>query len=136
MTGKKNQILRFNQKYKLNLLIVYPNVVCATKQIYERNKKISLTKKKFFFRAKNKKKLIYFLKKGNNDLEKIVTRIYPKVGEIIELIKSQNGCYFSRITGSGSACIGIFSNMKNAIYAQKLIKLKYPKYWSAVSKTI
>jgi len=42
----------------------------------------------------------------------------------------------SRITGSGSACIGIFSNMKNATYAQKLIKLKYPKCWCAVSKTI
>ena len=57
-------------------------------------------------------------------------------GEIIDYIKSQKGCYFSRITGSGSACIGIFSNMRYAIYAKKLIKLKYPKYWCAVSKTI
>jgi len=72
----------------------------------------------------------------NNDLEKTVIKIYPKVKKLIDCIKSQKGCYFSRITGSGSACIGIFSNMKNAIYAQKLIKLKYPKYWCAVSKTI
>jgi len=76
------------------------------------------------------------LKNENNDLEKTVTNIYPKVKKIIDFIKSQKGCYFSRITGSGSACIGIFSNMKNAIYAQKLIKLKYPKYWCTVSKTI
>ena len=63
-------------------------------------------------------------------------KIYPKIKKIIDYIKSQKGCYFSRITGSGSACIGIFSNMRNAMNAQKLIKLKYPKYWSVVSKTI
>ena len=56
--------------------------------------------------------------------------------QIIDFIKAQNGCYFSRITGSGSACIGIFSDMKSTIFAQKLIKLKFPKYWCAISKTM
>ena len=136
ITGKKGKILRLNQKFKLNLLIVYPNLICLTKKIYERNRKINLSKAQSIFYIKNNKKLINLLKNENNDLEKTVIKIYPKVKKIIDCIKSQKGCYFSRITGSGSACIGIFSNMKNAIYAQKLIKLKYPKYWCAVSKTI
>ena len=85
---------------------------------------------------KLKKKLIDFLKNENNDLEKTVIKLYPKVSQIIDFIKAQNGCYFSRITGSGSACIGIFSNKSTAIFTQKLIKLKFPKYWSVVSKTI
>jgi 4-diphosphocytidyl-2-C-methyl-D-erythritol kinase len=136
LTGKRDEILRINQKFKLNLLIVYPNLICSTKRIYEKNKKISLSTPQSFFRIKNNKKLINLLKNENNDLEETVIKIYPKVKKIIEYIKSIKGCYFSRITGSGSACIGIFSNMKNAIYAQKLIKLKYPKYWCAVSKTI
>jgi len=136
LTGKKGEILRLNQKFKLNLLIVYPNLICSTKKIYERNRKINLSKPQSIFYIKNNKKLINLLKNENNDLEKTVITIYPKVKKIIDYIKSQKGCYFSRITGSGSACIGIFSNMKNAIYAQKLIKLKYPKYWCAVSKTI
>lgn len=136
LTGKKGEILRLNQKFKLNLLIVYPNLICSTKRIYEKNKKISLSTPQSFFCIKNNKKLINLLKNENNDLEETVIKIYPKVKKIIDCIKSQKGCYFSRITGSGSACIGIFSNMKNAIYAQKLIKLKYPKYWCAVSKTI
>ena len=136
LTGKRGEILRLNQKFKLNLLIVYPNLICSTKKIYERNRKINLSKPQSIFYIKNNKKLINFLKNENNDLEKTVIKIYPKVKKIIDYIKFQKGCYFSRITGSGSACIGIFSNMKNAIYAQKLIKLKYPKYWCAVSKTI
>ena len=136
LTGKKGEIIRLKQKFRLNLLIVYPNLICSTKKIYKKNRNIGLSKPQPFFYIKNKKKLINLLKNENNDLEKIVTKIYPKVKKVIDLIESQKGCYFSRITGSGSACIGIFSNMKNAIYVQKLIKLKYPKYWCAVSKTI
>ena len=136
LTGKRDEILRLNQKFKLNLLIVYPNLICSTKRIYEKNKKISLSTPQSFFCIKNNKKLINLLKNENNDLEETVIKIYPKVKKIIEYIKSIKGCYFSRITGSGSACFGIFSNMKNAIYAQKLIKLKYPNYWCVVSKTI
>ena len=136
LTGKKGEIIRLNQKFRLNLLIVYPNLICSTKQIYEKNRKIGLSKPQPFFYIKNNKKLISCLKNEKNDLEKTVIKIYPKIGKIINYIKSLKGCYFSRITGSGSACIGIFSNMKNAVYAQKLIKLKYPKYWCVVSKTI
>ena len=136
LTGKRGKILRLNQKFKLNLLIVYPNLICSTKKIYERNRKINLSKPQSFFYTKDNKKLINFLKNENNDLEKTVIKIYPKIKKIIDYIKSQKGCHFSRITGSGSACIGIFSSMRHAIYVQKLIKLKYPKYWCAVSKTI
>ena len=102
----------------------------------EKNRKIGLLKPQPFFYTKNNKKLINLLINENNDLEKTVITIYPKIKKIIDYIKSQKGCYFSRITGSGSACIGIFSNMRNAVYAKKLIKIKYPKYWSIVSKTI
>ena len=136
LTGKRGKILRLNQKFKLNLLIVYPNLICSTKKIYEKNRKTSVPKSQSLPYIKSNKKLINLLKNENNDLEKTVIKIYPKVKKIIDCIKSQKGCYFSRITGSGSACIGIFSNMKNAMYAHKLIKLKYPKYWSVVSKTI
>ena len=136
LTGKRGEILRLNQKFRLNLLIVYPNLICSTKKIYEKNKKISLSKPRSFFYIKNNKKLINLLKNENNDLEKTVITIYPKVKKIIDYIKSQKGCYFSRITGSGSACIGIFSNMRNVIFAQKLLRSKYPKYWCVVSKTI
>ena len=136
LTGKKGKILRLNKKFKLNLLIVYPNLICSTKKIYKKNAKKSLMKPQSFFNEKNNKKLINFLKNENNDLEKTVIKIYPKIKKIIDCIKSQKGCYFSRITGSGSACIGIFSNTRNAIYAQKAIRSKYPKYWCVVSKTI
>ena len=136
LTGVNGKILRLNRKFGLNVLIVYPNIICSTKKIYENNKQFTFSKPQFDFSIKSRKKLIDFLKNENNDLEKTVIRFYPKVGQIIDFIKTQKGCYFSRITGSGSACIGIFSDMKTAISAQKLIKSKFPKYWCVVSKTM
>ena len=77
----------------------------------QKNKKISFSKKQPSFSAISNKKLINFLKNEHNDLEKTVIKIYPKVKKIIDYIESQKGCYFSRISGSGSACIGIFSEI-------------------------
>ena len=136
LTGKKREILKFNNRFRFNLLIVYPNSKCSTKRIYKKNKKRSSLNQQFYFNKINKKNLIIHLKNEHNDLEEVVVKIFPKVKKIIGEIKSQKGCYFSRITGSGSACIGIFSTMRNAIYAQKLMKSKYPKFWCVVSKTI
>jgi 4-diphosphocytidyl-2-C-methyl-D-erythritol kinase len=136
LTGKTDRILRINKKFNLNLLIVYPNIICSTKKIYKNCRINSPGKYQSHFNKKNSRKLIGYLKNEKNDLEKIAVKIYPKIGKIINFIKFQKGCLFSRITGTGSACIGIFSNRSNTISAQKLIKLKYPKYWCVVSKTI
>ena len=136
LTGKKDEILRLKKNFNLNLLIVYPNITCSTKKIFRKNKIKSDSKLPRFFNKKGNKEIINFLKVEKNDLEEIVIKIYPKIKKIIQYIKLQKGCHFSRITGSGSACIGIFSSMKNAENAKKLLKLKYPKYWCVVSKTM
>ena len=134
LTGGENKILRINNKFNLWILIVYPNIHCSTKEIFKKNKKFSSNI--YISKSLTKNKLIVFLKNESNDLEKIVTKLHPKIGDLISFIKIQNGCHFSRITGSGSACIGIFSDMNSTICAQKMIKFKFPKYWSAVSKSI
>ena len=52
LTGKKDNILRLNQNFRLNLLIVYPNIICSTKKIYEKNRKKSLIKPQSYFYKK------------------------------------------------------------------------------------
>ena len=44
LTGKRGELLRLNHKFKLNLLIVYPNLICSTKKIYESNRRINFSK--------------------------------------------------------------------------------------------
>ena len=69
-------------------------------------------------------------------LQSIVENKYPVVKKLIIEIGQKKGCYFSRMTGSGSVCYGVFKSEKTAKDALNRIKLKYPKYWSSVAKTI
>ena len=65
--GKNNKIIRLNNKFNLNILIVYPNIVSSTKKIYLKNKKFSKYKNLPSFNTIRKKKIVDFLKKENND---------------------------------------------------------------------
>ena len=136
LTGENNKILRINKKLNLNILVVYPNLSCSTELMYKKNKKISFLRPKVNFYERNKNKIIHILMNESNDLQNIAIKIYPTIGNTIKLIEAQKGCYFSRITGSGSACIGVFSSMRYAIIAKRFMKRKYPKFWCVVSKTI
>ncbi len=134
--GNKRKMIRIKNKFNFNILLIYPNIVCSTKKIYQKNENFSSSTSRIKFYLNNKKKLINFLSCERNDLQKTVFKFYPKIKKIVEFVNSQKGCYFSRITGSGSTIIGIFSNAKLARNTQKSIKLKFPKYWCEVSKTI
>lgn len=134
LTGKRLKILK--SKKNFNILIVFSNILCSTRSVYLKNKLFSIPKTVSHRLLNNKKKLINFLQNEHNDLEKTVINMYPAIGKIIKLISIQKGCYFSRLTGSGSACIGLFSSLKTAKLAKKNIKRNFPKYWCEVSKTI
>tara|TARA_B100001123_G_C15230883_1_gene995117 strand:+ start:662 stop:1525 length:864 start_codon:yes stop_codon:yes gene_type:complete len=136
LNGKKNEIIRLKKKLGLIILIVYPNILCSTKKIYYKNKQFTNSYLNIYLGDKKKEKIINMLQNERNDLENIVIKFYPKIGKIINLMKNQEGCYFSRITGSGSACIGIFSNTESAIYTKRMLRVNFPNYWYTISKTI
>ena len=126
----------FRRKYTLYFLLVYPNIRCSTGYVYSKVKEYSLKSKYSFSKINDKSKLIGFLINKNNDLQSIVENKYPIIKKLIIAIGQKKGCYFSRMTGSGSVCYGVFKSEKTAKAALNGIKLKYPKCWSSVAKTI
>ena len=129
-------INNFKKKYNFFFLLVYPNIRSSTKQIYSKLEKYSPKSKYNFNKINNKKKFIKILTDANNDLQIIVEKRYPVIRKLITEIKQKRGCYFSRMTGSGSVCYGLFTSKKTAKVALAKIKLKYPKLWFSVAKTI
>ena len=83
-----------------------------------------------------KSKYINFLIREKNDLQSVVEKKYPIVKDLLKDIKKEQGCYFSRMTGSGSVCYGIFNNRIKARKALNNLKIKYPKFWSSLAKTV
>ena len=122
--------------FTLHFLVVYPMINCRTKHIYSLVKKFSFSKKKLYFTSKKVNSFFKEIKNDKNDLQQIVEKKYFKVRQLIYYLKNQRGCVFSRMTGSGSVCYGVFKSKKMAIIARKKIKKKYPNYWCVTTKTI
>ena len=129
-------IVKLKRKQKMFFVLIKPNVKCSTKKIYSRVRNYS--KHKAFEKNKlnSKFKFINFLSKSSNELQSIVENRYPIVKKLLINIKNEKGCYFSRITGSGSVCYGVFNNQINAKKALNNLKIKYPKFWSSLAKTV
>ena len=99
-------------------------------------KDFSLSSGSYYQQKINKKKFIKAIKQDRNDLQKIVEKKYLKISRLLKLINKQEGCIFSRMTGSGSSCYGVFKTKKTAKFATNKLKRKYPKYWCVITKTI
>jgi 4-diphosphocytidyl-2-C-methyl-D-erythritol kinase len=126
----------FKKKYSLFFLLIYPNFKSSTKYVYSKVRKYSKNFNYNFSKLNNKKRLIKVLINNGNDLQSIVEKKHPIIEKLITEIQLHKGCYFSRMTGSGSVCYGMFKNEKAAKVALTKIKLKYPKFWFSVAKTI
>ena len=130
------QINKFKKTYKFCFLLVYPNIKSSTKFVYSKIKKYSSKTNFNFDKINNKSRFIEFLVDKNNDLQSTVESQYPVIKKLVREIKQTKGCYFSRMTGSGSVCYGIFQSERLAKTALNRIKTKYPKFWLSVAKTI
>ena len=126
----------FKKKYKFYFLLIYPNVKSSTKKVYSKVKKFNSPLKIDPSKILSKDRYKNFLIKEDNDLQKIVLKKHKKIQRILNLIKLQKNCLFSRMTGSGSVCFGTFSTRKSASLATKVLKKKFPKYWCALTKSI
>ena len=131
-----NKMKNFKKKYKLHFVLVYPNIRCSTKLIYSQVNRYSSKINFNFSKIDNKTKFIKFLVNKKNDLQSIVEKKYPIISKLQSEISQNEGCYFSRMTGSGSVCYGVFGNKKRAKIALNKIKSKYPKFWISSAKTI
>ena len=129
-------IIELKKRQIFYLVLVQPKVKCSTKEIYSKDKKFS-KKKKFDKRlTKSKSRFLEYLVKSRNDLQSIVENKYPIIRKLLIDIKNEKGCYFSRMTGSGSVCYGLFKDQIVAKKALKKLSYKYPRFWFSFAKTV
>ena len=131
-----SSVVKMRKKHNLNFLLIYPNIKSSTKKIFTKVKNYS---KKGFINQNYLRKKNTFIKtliKLNNDLQSVVVNKYPLIHKLLRDINNSKGCYFSRVTGSGSVCYGLFINYKCSKAALKNLRKKYPKFWFSIAKTI
>lgn len=133
---KNQNFIYLKKKNQLHLLLAFPKINLSTKKVYHENKNFSKNRKYFNLKLNGTTNVIKYLKQERNDLQNIVIKKKPIITRILKDISKIEGCHFSRMTGSGSTCIGVFSSKKTCNLGKKLIKKKFPKIWIAASKTI
>mgnify|MGYP000185423151 CR=1 FL=1 len=129
-------VVKLRRKYKLYFILAHPMIKCSTRKIFSKVKKYS---KKGNFSQKNfnsLNKFINYLAKSKNDLQSIVEKKHPIIRNLLRDIYNKEGCYLSRLTGSGSGCYGLFPDQKCSKVALKVLRKKYPKFWFSIAKTI
>ena len=110
-------------------VLVYPNQHCSTQDIFknfneEFSKPISLPAN-----FTNRKDMIEFLHHQKNDLTFAAIKNIPEISDVLQAIEMQKNCFVSRMSGSGSACFGLFPTDEDARHAVKSITQKHPNWW-------
>ena len=129
-------VINFKKKQLLYFVLVQPKVKCSTKEIFSIVNKFSRREKFDKNLVKSKNKFLEYLSNNRNDLQFIVERKYPIIKKLLIDIKNETGCCFSRMTGSGSVCYGLFKEQFCAKKALNKLKKKYPKFWFSLAKTV
>jgi 4-diphosphocytidyl-2-C-methyl-D-erythritol kinase len=118
-------IKKIKKRQKLIFLLSYPNINCSTREIYSKVKNYSKKTKFNFHKTNTKKKFINYILNSKNELQSIVEKKHPIIKKLLTDISIENGCYFSRMSGSGSVCYGLFSNDRVVKIALSKLKRRY-----------
>lgn len=98
----------------LPIVIVWPEKPLLTKDVFD-----VFSKSGQGFDEPLQNDLPEDMKKAGNSLTSAAISLCPEINGIIEKIHGQNGCKFARMSGSGSACFGVFNTHDHAIQAAK-----------------
>tara|TARA_B100000963_G_scaffold54583_1_gene42750 strand:- start:1994 stop:2830 length:837 start_codon:yes stop_codon:yes gene_type:complete len=130
------KIIGFKKRHNFCFVLIQPKIKCSTKEIYSKVKNFSVKESLNKNVVNSKKELMDYLLKNRNDLQFIVEKKYPLIKRLLKDINSEKGCHFSRLTGSGSVCYGLFRDQFMAKKALYKLKIKYPKFWFSIAKTV
>ncbi len=119
---------------KLYILLVNPNILISTKEIYDR-----IDSKKCFNTVDNKA-LISALDRNDLDkaslymmnvMESVTGEICPQISMIIDKLY-QNGAKVALMSGSGATCFGVFESKEKALDAKSV----FGEYFTAITNPV
>lgn len=65
----------------------------------------------------------------HNDLEAASRELSSPIASMIDALRGTEGCVLARMSGSGSACFGIFDTERQATSAEKALRGQHPEWW-------
>jgi 4-diphosphocytidyl-2-C-methyl-D-erythritol kinase len=69
------------------------------------------------------------LRSNRNDLEAPARELMPDIGQMLDALSALPGCRLARMSGSGSACFGLFDQDNEAQAAASILKNAHKNWW-------
>ena len=116
--------LPFTRKF---VVLVNSNKLLPTPQVFAQYKKrnpafdISVNHDRFNITA------------HHNALETDAIVLMPEIQTILEAMQKQEGCFLSRMSGSGATCFGLFDDLNDAKNACSFFEKMFSEYWMCLT---
>jgi 4-diphosphocytidyl-2-C-methyl-D-erythritol kinase len=121
----------------LAAVLVHPGVPVATKSVFEA---LGIAPGKWCKNASlpalkvtKREALLALLAVHGNDLEPAAIAVEPVIAEVAAALRALPGCQLARMSGSGSACFGVFPSERAAQAAARAMAQAHPNWWVRAS---
>jgi 4-diphosphocytidyl-2-C-methyl-D-erythritol kinase len=119
---------------KLGIIVVHPGIAMPTPPVF---KALGLTPGERCVAGERsgpvpqeREGLLAWLAGERNDLEPPAFGIAPAIKDVIRAIAALPGCRLARMSGSGSACFGLFDTEEAAAAAVGTLGAAHPGWWA------
>lgn len=73
--------------------------------------------------------LVHFIEGEANDLMPPALSVVPEIGEVLRALAAEARCRFSRLSGAGPTCFGLFDEWRAADKAAARLAAAHPTWW-------
>ena len=118
----------------LPAVLVNPGVPVPTKDVFGRlglapGEQRGATTPIEAHRLRDRDALIAYLTSQPNDLEAPAVALQPVIAGVLAALACQTSCVFTRMSGSGATCFGLFTTPTAAEAAAQNLKAHQPSWW-------
>lgn len=117
--------IKLTEMKPLHLVLVNPGVPLATAEVFK--------KFKGPFSAPISFSTDFRL--CRNDLTGAATALCPDIATVLDALEKTEGCFLSRMSGSGATCWGLYADAAYARRAVEHIRIGHPAWWVVATKT-
>ncbi len=135
-TGIGDEITQSPALPPLHVLVAWPGKHSSTREVFSKRTGIFSNRTSIPNSFGNSQEFMGFLKTTKNDLRDAAITLIPEISEAEDVIAAQDGCLFARMTGSGSAVFGLFTDPNACTTAQRFLQTNKPQWWVRTSHLV
>jgi 4-diphosphocytidyl-2-C-methyl-D-erythritol kinase len=118
----------------LPLVLVWPGTTVSTAEVFSSLQRRDNPSLGDVPRAKTPVEFAGWLARCRNDLEPPALVIAPEISDVLAALRGTEGCALARMSGSGSACFGLYGTRGEADAAAAELRAKAPAWWIAATE--